>query len=94
MSKKAADRINRAAEAEFKKWNKQADKRLTLSFYEIQRLACGALERDGECLIVLRTSNRRDRRVPLCLEGLESDRLATPHGGNLQSQNPKRHRIR
>ena len=25
---------------EFKKWNKQADNRLTLSFYEIRRLAC------------------------------------------------------
>lgn len=73
-----AERYNTLAERHFKKWGKEADQRLRHSWYDIQRLAQGALIRDGEVLVIGRTSARRGRQVPYCLEILEADRLQTP----------------
>lgn len=81
-----ADRWNFAADRAFRKWARHADRRLVCNFYELQDLAVQAMLRDGEVLVVLRDSARSDRLVPLCLEILEIDRLATPPGmiGNPQ----------
>ena len=73
-------------EKHFATWNKQADVRLMQSFYELQRVIAGALERDGESLAIGRISNRRGRIIPYCLEVLEIDRLQTPPG---EITNPK-----
>jgi len=81
-----ADAFNYSAEKHFKQWAKRADKRLMVSFWEIQSLAEAALIRDGECLVIGRTSGRRDRLIPYCLEVLEADRLQTPPE---EIQNPR-----
>uniref|UniRef100_A0A6H1ZM60 Putative portal protein n=1 Tax=viral metagenome TaxID=1070528 RepID=A0A6H1ZM60_9ZZZZ len=73
-------------EKHFAAWNKQADVRLLQSFYEQQKTIGGALERDGESLVIGRISNRRGRIIPYCLEVLEIDRLQTPPG---EITNPK-----
>lgn len=73
-----ADDWNYFAEKRFSLWAKQADKRLIASFYELQKMVEGSLVRDGEILVIGRTSKRPDRLVPYCLEVLEADRLQTP----------------
>jgi len=57
-----------------------ADVKVTSSFHEIQKQVQGALIRDGESIVVVRESNRRNRLIPVCLEVLEADRLFTPPG--------------
>lgn len=78
ISAAEAERWNRLAERIWRRWVKQADMRLLNSFYGLQRLALSALLRDGEVLLIGRTSPRRDRLVPYCVEILEADRLCTP----------------
>lgn len=86
-----ADRWNRLAVRVWRRWCKQADMRLINSFYGIQRLALGAMIRDGEVLLIGRTSQRRDRMLPFCVEILEADRLCTPMS---ETTNPRiRHGI-
>lgn len=80
INQSMADRWNYAADREFRAWSKVADKRLICSFAEIQDLCVQAMLRDGEVLVVMRDSNNKMRRVPLCLEVLEIDRLVTPAG--------------
>lgn len=69
---------NYQAEKGFKTWNKQADKRLISTFYELQALADASLIRDGEVIAVGRISTKRSRLIPYCIELMEADRLATP----------------
>ncbi len=65
---------------------KDADRRMLQSFYGIQRLALAALLRDGEVLVVGRTSARPGRTLPYCVEVLECDRLGTPLS---EARNPR-----
>ena len=78
ISQAGAERFNVEAEFWYRKWVKQADKRLLLNFHEIQSVVQKALVRDGAALIIGRDSARRDRHIPYCLEILEIDRLQTP----------------
>jgi len=73
-----AEDWNHEAERNFAVWNKQADKRLMFSFYELQAIVEGALLRDNECLVIGRISNRPGRLIPYCLDVYECDRLRTP----------------
>lgn len=73
-----ADRFNHFAEKRWKKWEKEADKRLLRSFSRICRTIEGSLIRDGEVLCIIRDSSRPSRMIPQCLEVLEADRLQTP----------------
>ena len=86
ISEKRAETFNYEAESNYKKWCKIADKRLISNFNEIQRTTQGALERDGEVLVIGRNSKRKDRLIPYCLEVLEIDRLMTPVS---EAMNPK-----
>jgi lambda family phage portal protein len=82
-----AEEFNRTAESLFHTWAiKWADKCLISNFYEIQKVAEAALVRDGEVLVIGRSSGRRDRIIPFCLELLEIDRLLTP---SEEMMNPK-----
>lgn len=78
INEKTADLFNVQRERAFKRWSKQADKRLVCNFNELLRLAEGALIRDGEVLAIGRESKRKDRIIPYCLDLLEIDRLSTP----------------
>lgn len=78
ITEQTATVFNAAIESLFRVWSKQADQRLIHTFFEIQALAEASLIRDGEVLVVARQSKRQDRLIPLCLEVLEIDRLATP----------------
>ncbi len=78
INETTAKNFNDDAERQFARWNKQADKRLMFSFYELQKLVEGALVRDNECLVIGRKSKRRGRIIPYCLDVLEADRLMTP----------------
>jgi len=73
-----AERFNYLAEKHWKKWEKEADKRLIRSFPRLCRTMEGALIRDNEVLCIIRESARKGRMIPQCLEVLEADRLATP----------------
>lgn len=73
-----AQQWNYEMERLHRKWARQADKRLILTWGRIQWLAEAALVRDGAVLVVGRESRRRDRVIPYCLELLEIDRLQTP----------------
>lgn len=64
-----------------KAWSIQAplfDSQLRQSIYELHKLSFMCRLRDGEVLVVLRSSLRNGRIVPLCAELVEIDRLATP----------------
>lgn len=78
ITEEMAEEFNFQAEAGFKSWSRKADMRLIQTFFEIQRTAQAALERDGEVLAVGRQSNRSDRSIPYCIELFEIDRLQTP----------------
>lgn len=78
ITQKRADRFNFEAERGYRIWGRKADKRLISNIVEIQRIVQGALERDGEILIIGRSSEKKDRIIPYCLEVLEIDRLMTP----------------
>ncbi|HNR14626.1 MAG TPA: phage portal protein [Thermodesulfobacteriota bacterium] len=81
-----ANQLSDRAEKLFKEWMEQADIRMIQSFFEIQRTTIGALVRDGEALVIGRSSNRPGRLVPFCLQVIEIDRLQTPLD---QVANPK-----
>lgn len=78
ISPEIAEAFNFLAERRFKTWNKQADKRLIQTWYEMQWLACAAKFRDGEVLIIGRKSKKKNRLIPYCQEIIEIDRLQTP----------------
>ncbi|OPY78281.1 MAG: Phage portal protein, lambda family [Syntrophorhabdus sp. PtaU1.Bin153] len=78
ITEKRAERFNYQAEKAFRRWQKKSDAYLLQSFYEQQALAFRTMVGDGEVLAVLRSSNRNDRIIPLCIELIEIDRLSTP----------------
>ena len=80
INQKEADYFNSEIERLFKQWAKQSDKRLLQNFYEQQAMCEGTLLRDNGVLVIGRTSKRKDRPIPYCLEILEIDRLQTPPG--------------
>jgi len=80
INDKEAEYFNSEMERLFKLWAKKSDKRLLQNFYEQQALCETALLRDNGVLVIGRTSQRKDRLVPYCLEILEIDRLVTPPG--------------
>lgn len=81
-----AELFNFLAEKNFKRWAKEADIRLILKFNDMARLIEAALVRDGEALVIGRTSARQNRFLPYCLELLEIDRLGVPME---EMKNPK-----
>lgn len=85
ITEEMAEEFNYRAEAGFKTWCKMADMRLIQTFFETQRTAQAALERDGEVLAVGRQSSRKGRNIPYCIELFEIDRLQTPMS---ESTNP------
>ena len=78
FSQDQAEAFNRQVERLWRKWTRQADKRLISSFFELQAQVAGALFRDGEALVVGRSSGRPGRLISYCHELLEIDRLGTP----------------
>lgn len=78
INERMAEDYNTQKERAYRKWQKQADMRLRLSFNRICRVLMAATIRDGEVLAIGRESNRRGRVIPYCLELLEADRLQTP----------------
>jgi len=79
IADKEAETFNVQMERSMKQWIKKSDSRLLLNFYEQQAQIVGSWLRDGEVLIISRTSKRKDRLIPYCLEVLEADRLQTPY---------------
>jgi len=68
----------------FEKWfsiwakKKNADYKQTSTWSEMQHLIELALIRDGEVLVIARTSDKANRLIPYCIEVVEIDRLSTP----------------
>ncbi len=71
------DRMNDAIESLWDKWQAVAEVTGRLSFYELQRLCYSEVKEAGECLVRFVTSPDRTRPLPLALEMIEADRLAT-----------------
>jgi lambda family phage portal protein len=78
LSAEFAKYFNATVEKKFAIWNKQADKCLIQTHYEMQHLAAATKYRDGEVLIIGRKSNKKQRLIPYCQEIIEIDRLRTP----------------
>jgi lambda family phage portal protein len=78
ITEKRAERFNYQVEKAWRRWYKVSDSALKQNFYEQQGLAFRAMIGDGEVLAVLRSSARKDRMIPLCVELVEIDRLTTP----------------
>lgn len=83
---KRAEKFNYQIEKAWRNWHKMSDSSLQQNFYEQQGLAFRAMISDGESLVVLRSSDRAGRSIPLCIEIIEVDRLSTPMG---KVNNPK-----
>lgn len=86
--------FNDAAEKLFDKWQKQADVTGRLSFYEMQRLIVSEVVEAGECLVRFVRSSDRSRSLPLALELIEADRLATDHDFMLNRRSANGNEIR
>ena len=67
-----AKRWNALVETAYKRWQSKADVRLINTFTEMLSLAEMALIRDNGVVIVSRTSRKRERLVPICLEDRKS----------------------
>jgi lambda family phage portal protein len=80
ITAKRAEKFNYQIEKAWGRWYKIADSSLQQNFYELQALAYRCMVADGEVLAVLRSSSREGRFIPLCIEIIEIDRLATPIG--------------
>jgi lambda family phage portal protein len=78
ITTETAERFNYQAEKNYRKWGKKAASDLRATIEELQALAFRAMIGDGESLIVLRSSDRQDRIIPLAIEVIEIDRLSTP----------------
>lgn len=74
---KPKERFNVAAEQLFDRWQRKCDITGRLSFYEMQRLIAAEVTEAGECLVNFVRSNDRSRPIPLALELIEADRLAS-----------------
>lgn len=74
---KPNERFNQRAEQVFERWQRRCDVSGRLSFYEMQRLIRSELTEAGECLVNFVRSSDRSRPVPLALELIEADRLAS-----------------
>ncbi len=86
ITEKRAERFNYQIEKAWRRWVPKSDSALMQNFYEQQALAFRAMIGDGEVLAVLRSSIRKDRMIPLCIELIEIDRLGTP---TTEASNPK-----
>lgn len=71
------DGMNEAIESFWDRWQSTADVTGRLSFYEMQRLCYSETKEAGECLVRFVNSRDRSRPVPLALEMIEADRLAS-----------------
>jgi lambda family phage portal protein len=78
ITDQVAKKANYQIEQVWKSWVKKADAQLRQNFYEQQGLMFMAMYADGEVIAVARSSEKFGRIVPLCLEVIEIDRLATP----------------
>ena len=88
--------FNSAAESRFSRWQRRADVGGRLSFYEMQAVARSEIKEAGECLIRFVASADRRRPVPLALELIDVDQLATdahPRGLNPETGNEVRRGI-
>lgn len=81
ITEEDAQKFNYLSEKYTRLWAKKyADVRLIQNFYEIQRTVCGSLLRDGEVLVIGRSSNKLNiRHISFCLQIFEIDRLQTPY---------------
>lgn len=78
ITEAGAEEYNFLVEKYFKKWQKRADQKDILTFYEMQWVAEAAMMRDGESLVIIRQSQKNIRPIPYCLDIVEIDRLRTP----------------
>lgn len=80
MSPEAAELWERKSETLFDLWaqSKLCDITLTQNFYELQGLVFSAVFESGDTFVLRRTPKRPNAVVPLALNVLEADRVATP----------------
>lgn len=86
ITESAAKKFNYQAEKNYRRWAKIASSDLRTTISELQTLAFRGMIGDGETLVVIRSSARKGRMIPLALEVIEIDRLSTPPG---EITNPK-----
>ncbi|MEY9138391.1 capsid protein, partial [Bradyrhizobium diazoefficiens] len=80
LSPEAAELWERKAETLFDLWaqSKLCDITLTQNFYELQGLVFNAVFESGDTFVLRRTPKRPNAVVPLALNVIEADRVATP----------------
>lgn len=86
ITENTAKRFNYQAEKNYRRWAKKASSDLRTTVEELQALAFRGMIGDGETLVVVRSSSKKGRIIPLALEVIEIDRLSTPPG---EIKNPK-----
>ena len=78
ISPERARELNTAIEAAWKKWSKRADRIGRRSIWQLQRLMQRCIDRDGEVFVVLSDKPLPGKPVPLVIEVVASNRVATP----------------
>ncbi len=80
MSAEAADAWERKTETLFDLWakSKLCDITLAQNFYELQSLVFNSVFESGDTFVLRRTPKRANGVVPLALNVIEADRVATP----------------
>ncbi|WP_315826117.1 phage portal protein [Bradyrhizobium sp. SZCCHNG3015] len=80
LSPEAADKWERKTETLFDLWaqSKLCDISLAQNFYELQSLVFNSVFESGDTFVLRRTPKRPNAIVPLALNVVEADRVATP----------------